>query len=93
MTEQRTLDLLLMSNDEIEELIENMLVKYTKVNPDFDRLYYAVDYFILDSKTIIVKYAPLIRRITDHIDYMDKLVFTIKARLSDDGELVPVEVS
>lgn len=92
MSEQRTLDLLSMSNDEIQELITKMLTEHAKLDPDLDHFYYAVEYFILDSRTIIVKYAPLIRRITDHVDYMDKLVFTIKAKL-EDGKLVPVEVS
>ena len=97
MSEQRTrtLDLLEMSNEDVYELVRKMILKHAKIDIDnvTEGFYASVDYFILDSRTIIVKYAPLIRRITERLEYMDKLVFTVKARLNDSGELVPVEVS
>ena len=93
MSEQKTLDLLSMSREKIYEMVKKMILKHTGTDLDGEFGFYAAaDYFIIDSKTILVKYATLIRRISEHFTYMDKLEFTIKAKLEGE-ELVPVEVS
>ena len=97
MTEQRTLDLLKMDHTAVEKLVEKMIEDRMGDEPD-DIEFRVFDYFIVDSRTIIVKVDEIVHRYyidddDEMVRIIEKMEFTIKARLSDDGELVPVEVS
>ena len=93
------LDLFSMSDEEVKRLIADLLRKHMKIADQLEEgTYLMINYFVVSKREILIKVAAYMTPagaqnvIPGSIVIPVSSEFTVRARLSSSGKLVPVEV-